>query len=69
MKIDVNVPSKSKKQKYFEKKNILMASCQPLAKNAGSGSADPKCHRSTTLTLLTRSLLCFLHLRAVSGKG
>ncbi len=66
-KIDllVNVLSISKKQKYVEKKLFLLASCQPLAKNAGSGSADPKFYRSTTLTLLTMSLLCFLHLCAV----
>jgi len=57
-----NFTSKCNKQKYFEKRSFLLASCQLLTKKAesgygsvsqwvrirGSGSV-PKCHRSTTL--------------------
>jgi len=53
------------KSKNMLKIFFFFGTCQALAKNAESGSADPKCHRSTTLPLLTRSLLRFLHLRAV----
>ncbi len=36
-KTDVNVPSKSKKKKNFEKKFVLLTACQSLTKKAGSG--------------------------------
>jgi hypothetical protein len=62
VKTDVNVPSKSNRQKIFEKTLILLPSCQPLMKKAGSresGSVSqcyehrsgsvPTCYGSTTL--------------------
>jgi hypothetical protein len=46
MKTDVK--KKNNKQRNL-KTNILMASCQPLTKKAGTGTV-PKCHGSTTMT-------------------
>ncbi len=49
-KNDVNVPSKSNKQKNLEKNSFLLASWRSLMKIAGSGNwSAPKCHRSATL--------------------
>jgi hypothetical protein len=53
MKTDVNVHSKSNKQKTLKKKELFFvasASCQSLTKKAESGSV-PKCHGPTTLLL------------------
>jgi hypothetical protein len=41
MKTDVNVPSRSTKQKNLEKNTyFLLASCQPLTKKAGPASVS-----------------------------
>ncbi len=47
-KNDLNVPSKSKKQKSYKKHSFLLASWRSMTKKAGSGST-PKCHGSATL--------------------
>ncbi len=54
LKNDVNVPSKSNKQKSFFKNCFLLASWRSMTKIAGSGSTSgsglpPTCHGSATL--------------------
>jgi hypothetical protein len=63
LKTDVNVPSKSKMQKHFEKNKFLLAFCQPLMEKAESGSvnqwywsADPGPYQNDTSTTLLPSI-------------
>jgi hypothetical protein len=54
LKKDVNVPSKSNKQKVRGKNNFLLTSGRSLTKIAGSADPDPKAkfHGSATLGIL-----------------
>jgi hypothetical protein len=50
LKNDINVPSKSNKQKKLGQKYLLLVSWRTLMKRAGSGAGSvPKCHGSGTL--------------------
>jgi hypothetical protein len=61
MKTDVIASYKSIKQTNFERKktHFLLASCQPLTKQAGSGSV-PKCHGSTALLVAVQQFYWIL---------
>jgi hypothetical protein len=55
MKTDGSVPLKSNKQSNFEKKNqFLLASCQPVTKNAGSGAVSQWCGSGSVRTNMSR---------------